>query len=157
MDNIAILYENLVDEGLKFLPFWNLIYNSNNLINDDHKLLHHLYDPFHFPPLLRDHNEQYKHEIISAIENWLKPNSMDILMDNFYVKFVAFVCLIGCSSLQLQRTKTPWSYVSMAIEKLDDERVRSHFIKDFEALYQKHYGSKEFYVKLADLVVANAG
>ncbi|KAN0115583.1 hypothetical protein V8E52_006702 [Russula decolorans] len=25
MDNIAILYENLVDEGLKFLPFWNLI------------------------------------------------------------------------------------------------------------------------------------
>jgi hypothetical protein len=40
---------------------------------------------------------------------------------------------------------------------LDDERVRSHFIKDFEALYQKHYGSEEFYLKLADLVVANAG
>jgi hypothetical protein len=25
MDNIAVLYENLVDEGLKFLPFWNLV------------------------------------------------------------------------------------------------------------------------------------
>jgi len=82
---------------------------------------------------------------------------MNILMDNFYVKFVAFVCLIGCSSLQLQPTKTPWSYVAKAIEKLDDKGVRSCFINDLEALYQKHYGSEEFCLKLADLVVAYAG
>ena len=93
-------------------------------------------------------------------------------MDNFYVKFVAceftviliclfahtffyiVACLIGCSSLQ--HTKTPWSYVTKTIEKLEDEGVRSHFIKDLEVLYQRHYGSEDFCLKLADLVVANA-
>jgi len=99
--------------------------------------------------------KQYRCEIISAIENWLKPNSMDFLTDYFYVKFVAFVCLIGCSSLQ--HSKTPWKHVTKAIKKLDNEEIRSHFIKDLEALYQKHkYGSEEFCLELADLLIGNA-
>jgi hypothetical protein len=45
----------------------------------------------------------------------------------------------------------------MAIEKLDNEVIRSYFIKDLEDLYQKHKSnSKEFYCKLADLVVDTA-
>ena len=56
----------------------------------------------------------------------------------------------------MQHTKTPWRHVTNAIEKLDDEGVRSHFINDLEALYQKHYGSEEFCLKLADLVVATS-
>jgi len=80
---------------------------------------------------------------------------MNILTDNFYVKFIAFVCLIGCFSLQ--DTKTPWKHVTKAIEKLDNEGIRSQFIRDLEALYQKHkYGSEEFYLQLTDLVVGNA-
>jgi len=80
---------------------------------------------------------------------------MDIFIDYFYVKFVALVCLIGC--LSLQHSKTPWKHVTKAIEKLDNEEIRAHFIKDLEALYQKHkYDSEEFYLKLSDLVVGNA-
>ncbi|KAN0105498.1 hypothetical protein V8E52_010978 [Russula decolorans] len=76
---------------------------------------------------------------------------MDILIDNFNMKFVAFVCLIGCSSLK--DSKTPWKHVARAIEKLDNEEIRSHFIKELEALYQKHkFGSEEFCLELADLV-----
>jgi len=63
-------------------------------------------------------------------------------------------CLIGCSSLQ--HSKTPWRHVTQKIEKLDNEEIRSHFIKDLEALYQKHKGSKELYLKLADLIVHTA-
>ena len=64
------------------------------------------------------------------------------------------VCLIGCSSLQ--HSRSPWKHVTQEIEKLDNEEIRSHFIKDFEALYQKHKGSKELYLKLADLIVHTA-
>jgi hypothetical protein len=40
---------------------------------------------------------------------------------------------------------------------LDNEEIRSHFIEDLDALYQKHkYGSKELNLKLADLVVDTA-
>ena len=64
------------------------------------------------------------------------------------------VCLIGC--LSLQQTKAPWNYVTKAIEMLDNEEIRSHFIKDLEALYHKYkYGSEEFYLKLTDLVISN--
>jgi len=157
-DKIA-LYKDLVNKGLKFLPFWNMInnyhydydYNDNddNLNLDDDDLdnnnnNNNYYDYYDY--------DQYRNEIISAIENWLKPNSVDILMDNFYVKFVAFVCLIGCSSLQ--HSKKPWNHITIAIEKLNNEEIRSHFIKDLEALYQTHkYGSEMFYLKLADLIV----
>lgn len=76
-------------------------------------------------------------------------------MDDFIVKFVASVCLIGCSSLQ--HSKTPWKYITKIIEKLDDKGIRSHFIKDMEALCQNHkYDSNEFYCKLTDLVIDNA-
>ncbi len=68
-----------------------------------------------------------------------------------YIFFYIVVCLIGCSSLQ--HSKFPWEHVTQKIEKLNNKEMRSHFIKDFEALYQKHKGSKEFYLKLADLVV----
>ena len=45
----------------------------------------------------------------------------------------------------------------MAIEKLNDEEIRFCFIKDLEAVYQKHkYGSEEFCLRLADLVMSNA-
>ncbi|KAF8499045.1 hypothetical protein F5888DRAFT_1687193, partial [Russula emetica] len=98
---------------------------------------------------------QPKCEIISAIKNWLNPNSMDILMDNFYVKFIAFVCLIGCFSLQY--SKTPWKQVTKAIKKLDNEGIRFHFLKDLEVLLQKHkHGSEEFCLKLTDLIVGKA-
>jgi hypothetical protein len=54
-------------------------------------------------------------------------------------------------------SKTPWKHIPRAIEKLDNEEIRSYFIKDLETLYQKHkYGSEEFYLKLVDLVVGNA-
>jgi archaellum component FlaD/FlaE len=44
----------------------------------------------------------------------------------------------------------------MAIEKLNNEEIRSNFIKDLETLYQKYkYGSEEFYLKLVDLVMGN--
>jgi len=114
---------------------------------------------FFFDHLLDDHDNhdltQYRCEITSAIKSWLKPNSTNILTDIFYTKFVAFVCLIGCSSLQ--HSKTPWKHVNKAIEKLDNEEIRFCFIKDLEALYQKHkYGSVEFCFKLADLIVGNA-
>jgi hypothetical protein len=57
----------------------------------------------------------------------------------------------------LQHSKTPWKDVNKAIEKLDNEEKRVFFIKDLEALYQKHkYGSEEFCFKLADLIVDNA-
>jgi hypothetical protein len=40
---------------------------------------------------------------------------------------------------------------------LHDEEIRSHFIEEFEALYQKHkYGSEEFRLKIADLIVNHA-
>ena len=69
--------------------------------------------------------------------------------------FFIVVCLIGCSSLQY--SKTPWKHVTKAIEKLDSEEIRVCFIKDLEAIYQKHkYGSEEFCSKLADLIVGNA-
>jgi len=58
---------------------------------------------------------------------------MNILTDNFYVKFIAFVCLIGCFSLQ--DTKTPWKHVTKAIEKLDNEGIRSQFIRDLEEIW----------------------
>ena len=65
------------------------------------------------------------------------------------------VCLIGCSSSQ--HSKQPWDHVDKAIKVLDDEETRSHFIKDFEAVYQKHkYGSEEFCLKLADVMVDHA-
>jgi hypothetical protein len=47
-------------------------------------------------------------------------------------------------------------HVSQEIQKLDNEEIRSHFSKDLEALYQKHKGSEELYLKLADLVVSTA-
>jgi len=56
----------------------------------------------------------------------------------------------------LQHSKTPWRHVAQEIEKLNNEEIRSHFIKDFEALYQKHKGSNELYLKLADLIVDTA-
>ena len=72
---------------------------------------------------------------------------MPICLYNFYI----VVCLIGYSSLQY--SKTPWNYVTKAIENLDDEKIRFQFIKEVEALYQKYkLSSEEFYVKLADLV-----
>jgi len=157
MDNT--LYKDLVDKSLEFLPFWNLIYYYKRISddNDDHRLypdraLDRLQYQ-HYRP--QQPNTFNRYEITTAIENWLKPNSMDILMDNFYVKFIAFVCLIGCFSLQ--HSKTPWNYVTMAIQKLNDEEIRSQFINKLEDLYQKHKSSpKELYVKLADLVVDNA-
>ena len=43
------------------------------------------------------------------------------------------------------------------IEKLNNNEIRSYFIKDLEALYQNYkYGSEEFYLKLVDLVIKNA-
>jgi len=63
------------------------------------------------------------------------------------------VCLIGC--LSLQQTKAPWNYITKAIEKLDNEEIRSHFIKDLDALYYNYkYGSEEFSFKLTDLVIS---
>ena len=48
-------------------------------------------------------------------------------------------------------------HIYKAIERLNNEEIRSSFIKDFETVYQKHkYGSEEFYLKLTDLVVGNA-
>jgi len=80
---------------------------------------------------------------------------MDILTDNFYVKFVAFVCLIGCFSLQY--SKTPWKHVTEAIKKLNDEGIQSDFLKDLEVLLQKYkYSSEEFCLRFADLVVGKA-
>jgi predicted membrane protein len=71
-----------------------------------------------------------------------------------YILFYIVVCLIGCSSLK--DSKTPWKHVARAIEKLDNEEIRSHFIKELEALYQKHkFGSEEFCLELADLVVGS--
>lgn len=68
---------------------------------------------------------------------------------------ILVVCLIGCFSLQ--HSKTPWKHVTKAIEKLNNEGKRSLIIKDLDALYQKHsYGSDEFYLKLADLIVHKA-
>ena len=69
--------------------------------------------------------------------------------------FYIVVCLIGCSSLQ--HSMTPWKYVNKAIEIFNNEERRFCFIKDLEALYQKHkYGSEEFCSKVADLIVGNA-
>jgi hypothetical protein len=66
------------------------------------------------------------------------------------------VTLIGYSSL-LQHPKTPWKHVTKAIEKLNNEEIRSNFIIDLEALHQRYkYGSEEFCLKLADLVIGNA-
>jgi len=145
---------------LKYLPFWNTIYfwdnhyNHNNNHNDyyNHDYLYHLY---HLHLDYDDNLDQYRNEIISAIENWLKPNSINTLMDNFYIKFVAFVCLIGCSSLL--HSKMPWKHITTTIEKFNNEEIRSYFIKDLEALYQKHkYGSEMFYLKLTDLIISYA-
>jgi hypothetical protein len=48
-------------------------------------------------------------------------------------------------------------HVAKPIKILNNEEIRSHFIENLDALYQKHkYGSKEFYFKLADLVVDTA-
>ncbi|KAF8497181.1 hypothetical protein F5888DRAFT_1701041 [Russula emetica] len=80
---------------------------------------------------------------------------MDIFIDSFYVKFIAFVCLIGCFSLQY--SKTPWKHVTEAIKKLDNEEIRSHVLKDLEVLLQEHkHGSEKFCLKLADLIVGKA-
>jgi len=99
--------------------------------------------------------EQYSSQIISAIKKWLKLNFMDIFIEIVYVKFITFVCLIGCSSLQ--HSKAPWEHVAKAIEMLNNEEMRSLFIDKLKALYQKHkYGSQEFCLKLADLVVDHA-
>jgi len=68
--------------------------------------------------------------------------------------FNIVVCLIGCFSLQ--HSKIPWRHVTQEIVKLNNEKMRSHFIKDFEALYQKHKDSEGVYLKLADLVVSTA-
>ena len=63
------------------------------------------------------------------------------------------VCLIGC--LSLQQTKAPWNYITKAIKKLDNKEIRSHFIKDLDALYYNYkYGSEEFSFKLTDLVIS---
>ena len=65
------------------------------------------------------------------------------------------ICLIGCFSSQ--HSKQPWNHVGKAIKVLNDEEIRSHFIKDFEAVYQNHkYGSEEFCLKLADVMVDHA-
>ena len=65
------------------------------------------------------------------------------------------VCLIGCISIQ--HSKKPWDYITKAIEKLDDEDKRCHFINDLDVFYQKHkYDSKKLYFKLTDLVVGYA-
>ena len=51
----------------------------------------------------------------------------------------------------------PWKYVTKAIEKLDNEKIRFSFFKNLEDLFQKHTdNSEEFYLKLADLIVDNA-
>src|SRR5258707_12394702 len=100
---------------------------------------------------------------------------MDTILDNFYVKFVAcksrqflpdytnlltlflciVSCLIGCLTLH---SITPWNHVTKAIEELNNnEGKRLQFITDLESLHQKYkYGSKEFSLSLADLVVVNA-
>jgi hypothetical protein len=44
MDNIAALYENLVDKGLKFLPFWNLVSIINKLYINIMHLYHIILD-----------------------------------------------------------------------------------------------------------------
>ena len=66
------------------------------------------------------------------------------------------VCLIGCSCTQ--HSKTPWKLVAKAIKVLNkNEERRSLFIKEFEALYQKHkYDSEEFGLKLADVIILYA-
>jgi hypothetical protein len=57
----------------------------------------------------------------------------------------------------VQHSKTPWKNVTKAIEKWDNEEIRSYFIKDLEVLLQKYKdGSEEFCLKLADLVVDNS-
>ena len=71
-----------------------------------------------------------------------------------YIFLNIVVCLIGCTSLQ--HSKTPWRHVTQGIEKLNNEEIRSYFIKDLEALYQEHKGSDELYLKLADLIVGIA-
>lgn len=72
-----------------------------------------------------------------------------------YIFFYIVVCLIGCISLLY--SKTPWEHVIKAIEKLNNEEIRSHFITDLEDLYKKHkYGSEQFCFELADLVVNSA-
>ena len=70
--------------------------------------------------------------------------------------FLIVVCFVGC--LSSKHSKAPWEYVTKAIEKLnDEEEIRSYFFKNLEDLFQKHTdGSKEFYLKLADLIVDNA-
>jgi len=80
---------------------------------------------------------------------------MDTLIDNFYIKFVAFVCLIGCSSSL--HSKMPWKHITIAIEKFNNEEIRSYFIKDLNSLYKKHKcGSEMFYLKLTDLIMSYA-
>jgi hypothetical protein len=57
----------------------------------------------------------------------------------------------------LQHSIHPWKHVTKAIKILNEEEIRFHFIKDLDALYQKHkYGSEELNFKLADLVVDTA-
>jgi len=125
----------------------HLLQDLQDLQQDDDVLRLQYYD------LVR--NDQYRSQIISAIKNWLKPNFINILMDNFYIKFIAFVCLIGCSSLQ--HSKKPWNHITTAIEKFNIEEIKCHFIKDLDALCQKHkYGSEMFYLTLTDLVVSYA-
>ncbi|KAF8498714.1 hypothetical protein F5888DRAFT_1633932 [Russula emetica] len=89
MNNMADLYEDLLNKGLEFLPFWNTIRIYGNI---DHygryRHHHHHYDK----DCIYDHYDdlgECRCEITSAIKNWLKPNSMDIFIDNFYVKFIA--------------------------------------------------------------------
>ena len=47
--------------------------------------------------------------------------------------------------------------MTQAVEKLNDEEIRSDFLEKLEDLFQKHTnGSEKFYLKLADLIVDNA-
>jgi len=72
------------------------------------------------------------------------------------MKFITFACLIGC--IACQHSKTPWKFVTQAIDDLDKEvEIRSQVIKGLEATHQKHkYGSKEFGTELANLLVSIA-
>ncbi|KAF8495672.1 hypothetical protein F5888DRAFT_1709112 [Russula emetica] len=88
MDNTTDLYNYLVDMGLKFLLFWNMV---------NCKFCHLCllmpfditYIIFIFILLLEFCNCHILNNIVIIKDTNLNPNPMDIFMDNFYIKFVA--------------------------------------------------------------------
>ncbi|KAF8501423.1 hypothetical protein F5888DRAFT_1941069 [Russula emetica] len=146
-NDIADLYEDFIDMSLRFLPFWNMFVSCHLCLLLPFDITHII---FILISLLACELPSH----VSCDLCLLLP--FDITHIIFIlISLLAFVCLIGCFSLQY--SKTPWKHVTEAIKRLDNEGIRSHFLKDLEVLLQKHkYGSEEFCLKLADLIVGKA-